>query len=74
KIAEKTGQLDELARGKKSMVFDDEELARDNDIVYDDKQIVESGDELDNLEDELNSMYQQYKESKMERDARLRAK
>ncbi|KAG7746763.1 hypothetical protein KL912_003892 [Ogataea haglerorum] len=74
KLAEKTGQLNELARGKKSMVFTGEDLIRDNDIVVDERQAVESGDELDNLEDQLNSMYQQYKEAKMERDAKLRAK
>lgn len=74
KTAEKTGQLDKLSKGKKRMVFDHEELIKDNDIHIGDDVDVNSGDEADELEAQLDDMYASYQERKMERDANLRAK
>ncbi|KAG7662120.1 SPB1 [[Candida] subhashii] len=76
KTAEKTGQLDKLAKGKKKMIFTEEELTRDNDIHVDEEEAAAagSGDELDALEDQLDDMYHNYQERKAERDANYRAK
>lgn len=76
KTAEKTGQLDKLAKGKKKMIFNEEELAKDNDIHIDEDEAAaaNSGDELDALEDQLNDMYHNYQERKSARDANYRAK
>ncbi|ODV84827.1 hypothetical protein CANARDRAFT_28964 [[Candida] arabinofermentans NRRL YB-2248] len=77
KLAEKTGELNKLAKGKKSMIFTGEDLITDVDIMVDDEhkfKEIESGDELDNLEDQLNDMYENYKQEKIERDSRLKAK
>ncbi|ABN67503.1 AdoMet-dependent rRNA methyltransferase SPB1 (2'-O-ribose RNA methyltransferase) (S-adenosyl-L-methionine-dependent methyltransferase) [Scheffersomyces stipitis CBS 6054] len=75
KTAEKTGQLDKLAKGKKRMVFNDEEIAKGNDIhVDEDAENVATDDELDELEAQLDDMYNSYQERKAERDANYRAK
>ncbi|KAK6456341.1 AdoMet-dependent rRNA methyltransferase [Scheffersomyces xylosifermentans] len=75
KTAEKTGQLDKIAKGKKRMVFNDEEIARDNDIHIDEDEVDDkSDDELDGLEAQLDDMYNTYQERKSERDANYRAK
>ncbi|CAH2353684.1 adoMet-dependent rRNA methyltransferase Spb1p [[Candida] railenensis] len=76
KLAEKSGQLDELARGKKKMIFSNEEIMRDNDIhIGDDVEVEEnSADEIDELEDQLDDMYNSYQERRAERDANYRAK
>lgn len=78
KTAEKTGQLDKLAKGKKKMIFNDEELAKDNEIHIDEEEIndneKDSADELDELENQLDDMYHQYQARKAERDANYRAK
>lgn len=73
--AEKTGQLHKLSKGKKQMIFSKDELAQENDIMVEggNYEIIEEGD-VDNLEDQLNNMYSSYKERKMERDAKLKAK
>ncbi|CCE63482.1 hypothetical protein TPHA_0E03930 [Tetrapisispora phaffii CBS 4417] len=77
KSAEKTGILDKLARGKKRMVFTEEELAHDNDIHIDESIVLKDKDaagEADDLESQLNSMYADFKQRKSERDARFKAK
>lgn len=77
KSAEKTGILDKLAKGKRRMIFDKEELAEDNDIHIDENAPLEDRDELaeaDELESQLDGMYRNYKERKAERDAKFRAK
>lgn len=76
KSAEKTGILDELAKGKKRMVFTEGELANDNDIHIDDTEVYEYDKyvEADNLEAQLDSMYENYKARKAERNANYRAK
>ncbi|SMN20101.1 similar to Saccharomyces cerevisiae YCL054W SPB1 AdoMet-dependent methyltransferase involved in rRNA processing and 60S ribosomal subunit maturation [Maudiozyma saulgeensis] len=76
KTAEKTGILDKLAKGKKRMLFNDEELAQDNDIHIDEK-IVRERDiykDTDDLEAEMDSMYDNFKQRKSERDAKFRAR
>ncbi|CAB4253347.1 similar to Saccharomyces cerevisiae YCL054W SPB1 AdoMet-dependent methyltransferase involved in rRNA processing and 60S ribosomal subunit maturation [Maudiozyma barnettii] len=76
KTAEKTGILDKLAKGKKRMIFNDEELAHDNDIHIDEKMVKErdSFKDADDLEAELDSMYDNFKQRKSERDAKFRAR
>ncbi|EDO18946.1 hypothetical protein Kpol_2002p16 [Vanderwaltozyma polyspora DSM 70294] len=76
KSAEKTGILDKLAKGKKRMIFTEDELSRDNDIHIDEKIIKDKNiaDEADDLEAELDAMYDEYKERKGARDAKFRAK
>lgn len=77
KQAEKTGILDDLIKGKKRMVFTKDELAKDNDYRIDsDDEEAAKNDEfaLDNLENQLENMYESYKQSKAERDANYRAK
>lgn len=76
KSAEKTAILDELAKGKKRMVFTEGELANDNDIHIDDTEVYEYDKyvEADNLEAQLDSMYENYKARKAERNANYRAK
>ncbi|AET37278.1 27S pre-rRNA (guanosine2922-2'-O)-methyltransferase Ecym_1019 [Eremothecium cymbalariae DBVPG len=76
KQAEKTGILDKLAKGKKRMVFTREELAEDNDIQIDvDGPLLDRDEyaEADDIESQLDFMYNQYKERKAERDAKFRA-
>lgn len=76
KSAEKTGILDKLAKGKKRMIFTEEELAKDNDIHIDDTEVYERDKyvEADDLEAQLDSMYENYKTRKAERNANYRAK
>lgn len=76
KTAEKTGILSDLAKGKKRMVFTKDELAMDNDIYLEDGVLPDRDEyiDADNLENELDVMYDQYKERKIERDARFKAK
>ena len=77
KSAEKTGMLDKLAKGKRRIVFTQGELAQDNDVhIADDAPLDDRDDDADadELESQLNSMYQNYKEKKAERDANYRAK
>ncbi|CCK69143.1 27S pre-rRNA (guanosine2922-2'-O)-methyltransferase KNAG_0C00300 [Huiozyma naganishii CBS 8797] len=76
KTAEKTGILDKLAKGKKRMIFTDDELAKDNDIHIDESLILDKDKyaEADDLESQLESMYENYKTRKSERDANFRAK
>lgn len=78
KMAEKTGKLDELSKGKKSMVFSHEDLIKDVDIVFDDsnkqgREFVD-GDDVDNLEAQLDDHFHHYREKKMEKDSNLRAR
>lgn len=72
--AEKTGELDKLAKGKKGMVFSNEEIIKDNDIYFDEDAPGESDDEIDALENQLDDMYAAYQNRKAERDANYRAK
>lgn len=80
KTAEKTGEIDKLAKGKKTIVFNNDKnnLHDGSDVVLTEKvgsrQLIQKDDEADNLEDELNDMYASYKDRKKERDAKLRAK
>lgn len=77
KTAEKTGILNKLAKGKRRMIFSEHELAEDNDVHIDDDAPLMDRDplaEADELETQLDAMYQNYKEQKSERDAKFRAK
>ncbi|SCW02993.1 LAFE_0G00584g1_1 [Lachancea fermentati] len=77
KTAEKTGILNKLAKGKRRMIFSEHELAEDNDVHIDDDAPLTDRDplaEADELESQLDAMYQNYKEQKSERDAKFRAK
>lgn len=77
KTAEKTGILDKLAKGKKRMIFNEDELAKDNDIHIDESIIVKDRNSMadaNDLETELDSMYDNFKQRKSERDAKFRAR
>ncbi|SCV02837.1 LANO_0G00540g1_1 [Lachancea nothofagi CBS 11611] len=77
KSAEKTGILDKLARGKRRLIFSQNDAADEDDIHIADDAPLEDRDEsadADELESQLNFMYQNYKEKKSERDANYRAK
>lgn len=72
KSALKTGQLEELSRGKKQMVFTDSNI----DVNHGDEEDreVDSETELDNLEAQLDDMYEQFQQKRAEKSAALRAK
>ena len=75
--AEKTGILNKLAKGKKSMVFDSDEFAKDTDIHIDPSHVVREQGSLsdaDDMEAELDAMYEDFKARRAEKDARFRAK
>ncbi|CUM68485.1 uncharacterized protein PRCAT00006210001 [Priceomyces carsonii] len=74
KTADKTGQLAALSKGKKRMIFNDEEVAQDNEIHIGDDEEMESADEIDELEAQLDDMYDSYKQKRAEKDANYRAK
>lgn len=73
KSAEKTGELDKLAAGKKAMVFSDDVSKKNDDVVVD-KVEMESEEELDELEAQLDDWYEQYQERRAEMSANYRAK
>lgn len=72
--AKKTGQLDQLAKGRKRMIFNDEELAKDNDIHIDEDAEQNSEDEIDELEEQLDDMYNAFQDRRAEKDTNLKAK
>lgn len=80
KTAEKTGEIDQLAKGKKTIIFNNSTGDDTNMFIDDSNGKPQHGRELmdrdnaDTLEDELNSMYDSYKERKKMRDAKLAAK
>lgn len=80
KTAEKTGEMDKLAKGKKTIVFnnDHNHLSHDSEMVLEEnagsRQLIQREDEAENLEEELEDMYASYKDRKKERDAKMRAK
>ncbi|QLG70091.1 hypothetical protein HG535_0A00310 [Zygotorulaspora mrakii] len=76
KTAEKTGILDKLAKGKKRMIFN-EDATQNDDIHIDEDAPPQDRDdaaEANDLEAELDAMYENYKTNKAERNARFRAK
>lgn len=73
KTAEKSGQLNDIAKGKRRMVFDSEDVLRHTDIVVGDED-EELVDEADALEQQMDDMYSMYREKKAQRDAKYRAK
>lgn len=75
-MAKKTGILDELAAGKKRMVFDNSNhVLHDVDIHIDPElAAMEPEEQVDTLEAQLDQMYDNYKQLKLERDAKYRAK
>lgn len=73
KSAEKTGQIDELAKGKKSMVFKSDDVPPSKTDSQDEDEEDEE-DELDRMEQELDSMYDHFKKIQAERSASYRAK
>ncbi|ODQ67920.1 FtsJ-domain-containing protein [Nadsonia fulvescens var. elongata DSM 6958] len=70
KVAERSGKLNSLTKGKKAMVFDNDpgELDNEGESDYD----TDNADE--DLEAELDNMYNAYKERRNERDAEFKAK
>ncbi|SJM88154.1 probable AdoMet-dependent rRNA methyltransferase SPB1 [Zygosaccharomyces bailii] len=77
KTAEKTGILDKLAKGKRRMIFAQDDSNKDNEIYFEDGIVLHDRtdpEEADDLEAELDEMYSQYKLRKAERDAKFKAK
>ncbi|CCH45414.1 hypothetical protein BN7_4996 [Wickerhamomyces ciferrii] len=76
KTAEKTGQLNDLSKGKRRMIFDQNEIYQGNEFAFgsDDEKMIGSEDEVDELEAQLDNMYAAYQERRSERDAKYRAK
>ncbi|AMD19479.1 HCL672Wp [Eremothecium sinecaudum] len=77
KTAEKTGILDQLAKGKRRMIFTKEDPNDADDIQIDENAPLPDRDEYaeaDEMEAQLDSMYSQYKERKAERDAKFKAR
>ncbi|OBA22209.1 AdoMet-dependent rRNA methyltransferase [Metschnikowia bicuspidata var. bicuspidata NRRL YB-4993] len=71
--AEKTGQLDDLAKGKKKMVWDENTLNEGTELELKPDEL-DSETELDNLEALLDNMYEQYKQKRAEKSSNYRAK
>lgn len=74
KSAEKTGELDQLAKGKKRMIFTEADRIKDVEIDIGEGPEQDSEEELDELEAQLDDMYNSYQERRAERDANYRAK
>lgn len=76
KTAEKTGILDKLAKGKKRMIFNNDETQNDDIHIDEDAPPQDRDDaaEADDLESQLDAMYENYKTNKAERDAKFRAR
>lgn len=75
KSAEKTGQIEDLARGKKRIIFTEEERARGTEIDSGDGRTdIDTDEELDSLEAQLDDMYEQFKQKRAEKDSNYRAK
>lgn len=68
--AKKTGQVDQLAQGKKQMVFSKEEKPE----FSEEEENLGSEDEVDELEAQMDAMYDAFKQQRAERDANYRAK
>ncbi|TID29917.1 hypothetical protein CANINC_001428 [Pichia inconspicua] len=78
KTAQKTGELDKLAKGKKTIVFNGATLDNDSEVFVADtsagsRTVIMRDEMADNLEDELDNMYDSFKERRKQRDARQRA-
>lgn len=74
KVAERSGELDNLAKGKKAYVPRDEEHATEHmdiGMEYDEREEEEI---VEDLEVALDGMYDQYKQRRAEADARARAR
>lgn len=77
KTAEKTGILDKLAKGKRRMIFAEDDSNKDDEIYLGEGTVLHDRtdpDEANDLEAELDEMYSQYKLRKAERDAKFKAK
>lgn len=75
KSAEKTGQIDDLAKGKKRIIFTEEERAMGTEIdAGDEHSDADTDEELNSLEAQLDDMYEQYKQKRAEKDSNYRAK
>ncbi|VEU24274.1 DEKNAAC105632 [Brettanomyces naardenensis] len=73
KAAEKTGELSDLAKGKRAIVFETQRK-ENKDVNTDIIEMEDSEEQADNLEEQLDTMYERYRENKLERDAKLKAK
>lgn len=71
--AEKTGQLDELLKGRKNMILG-EVTPADSKVAASSQELIDSETEMDNLEALLDDMYEQYKQKRAERSSNFKAK
>jgi AdoMet-dependent rRNA methyltransferase SPB1 len=69
KAVDKSGAVDQVARGRMHTIVPEE---KEEDPELDD--YLDSDDDADGLEGQLNSLYDQYQEKKMAADAKYRAK
>ncbi|KAI0463153.1 hypothetical protein LJB42_003172 [Komagataella kurtzmanii] len=74
KIAERTGKLDDLASGKRAMVFHSEKDKPKPMVIVEETKEVDSETEIDLLENELNMGYAHELQKKIEKNPRLLAK
>lgn len=74
KTAHKTGEIESLANGKKSMVLSEKE--KNTDTFLDDEMSASLDTEMENddLEEQLNTLHAQFKQRRLEKDANYRAK
>lgn len=70
--ADKTGQVDNLIRGKKAIVLDNSN--NDGMEINVEKNDMDTDDENDELEEQLDNMYRQYQERKSEQRSNYEAK
>lgn len=77
KQAERTGKLNSLVKGKKNIVVEENDEQEDEMSQNEGEHVdsdYDSDQAMDDLDVELDSMYQQYKEQKAERDMKYEAK
>lgn len=74
KSAERSGELESLSKGKRAMLPRDEDHANEHMDIGDEYDERDEEEIVDDLEEELDDMYGQYKQRRAESDARARAK
>lgn len=70
--AEKTGMLDKLVKGKKSMVMAGSDCKEPGEVNS--EQEINTDDELDNLEAQMDTMYERFKQKRAEKSSNFKAK
>lgn len=71
--ARKSGQLKDIARGKKSMVIEQKDEAAVPEEEQEEAELLDSDEEVDELERQLDADYAEQKEANANHEARLKA-